>query len=483
MNLLKASILCLGMTCMSAATGAEGTPAAGVSSSAPTANVGGRAVVVYFSCTGTTAALAERIAQATGATTWRIEPAEPYTQADLDYEVANSRANREQQDPTSRPAIIGRCPAIAGSRIVFLGYPIWWGEAPRVISTFLAQHDLAGKIIVPFCTSGTSPLGESAQHLHSLAPQATWKPGKRFNGSESIHAIRQWLEHLRLPGAPSVAGSPFTLSEGRNGQAPSVILSDGQAMPVLGLGTYSLRGENCLRAVSEALAAGYRKFDTAHIYSNEAEVGQAIRASGVPREQVAITTKLYPHQYRNAADAIEQSLRQLGLGYIDLMMLHHPGPGDTDAYHTIEQYRKAGKIRSIGLSNYYEQELDIILPCVSVRPAVVQNEIHPYYQEQSTVDFLHRQGIIAEAWYPLGGRGYTAQLLTDPTLRPIAQRHGKSTAQIVLRWLLQRGIAAIPGSGSPAHIRENMDIFDFSLSQEDMQHIRALDRNEKHDWY
>ena len=199
MNLLRTSILCLGMTCMSAAAGPEDAAA---SASAPTAPGGGQAVVVYFSCTGTTQALAERIAAATGATTWRIEPTEPYTAADLDYEVANSRANREQQDPASRPAITGNCPAIAASSIIFLGYPIWWGEAPRVISTFLAQHNLAGKTIVPFCTSGSSPLGASDTHLHPLAPRAIWKPGTRFSGRESDRALRQWLDSLRLAPVP-----------------------------------------------------------------------------------------------------------------------------------------------------------------------------------------------------------------------------------------------------------------------------------------
>lgn len=202
MNLLKTSFICLGMTCMSAAAGPED---ATVTASSPDSgnSSAGQAVVVYFSCTGTTQALAERIAAASGATTWRIEPAKPYTAADLDYEVANSRANREQQDPASRPAITGNCAVIGQSTIIFLGYPIWWGEAPRVISTFLAQHNLAGKTIIPFCTSASSPLGASDTHLHPLAPRADWKPGKRFKGNESDQVISRWLDSLRLTPQPN----------------------------------------------------------------------------------------------------------------------------------------------------------------------------------------------------------------------------------------------------------------------------------------
>lgn len=209
MNLLRTSILCLGMTCMSAA----GPEDAAASASAPTAPGGGQAVVVYFSCTGTTQALAERIAAATGATTWRIEPTEPYTAADLDYEVANSRANREQQDPASRPAITGNCPAIAASSIIFLGYPIWWGEAPRVISTFLAQHNLAGKTIVPFCTSGSSGIGSSASALESLTSGAQWLDGQRFSGSASRDTVAQWVDGLGLELSAPAENAPVEAPE------------------------------------------------------------------------------------------------------------------------------------------------------------------------------------------------------------------------------------------------------------------------------
>ena len=150
---------------------------------------------------------------------------------------------------------------------------------------------------------------------------------------------------------------------------------------------------------------------------------------------------------------------------------------------TMEQYVEAGKIHSLGLSNWYVEELTAFLPQVTIMPALVQNEIHPYYQERDVVPFIQGKGIVVQCWYPLGGRGYTAELLGNETLREIAENHGVSTAQVILRWDLQRGIVAIPGSSNPVHIRENLDLFDFELSDEEMAQIVALDRGEKHDWY
>lgn len=443
-----------------------------------------RALVVYFSCTGNTRRLAERIAEAAGAAVWRIEPTEPYTPADLDYEVADSRANLEQNNPAARPSVKGHCAAVTAADIIFIGYPIWWGEAPRIISTFLARHDLSGKTIVPFCNSGSSPLGESDTHLHHLAPQAHWKPGRRFSGHESLDAIRLWFKalHLSLPLTASSA-EPSTQGLGAVPLVPAVRLNQGSCIPVLGLGTYSLRGAAGMAAMREALEAGYRKFDTAHIYENERETGRAIRESGLPREEMFVATKIYPNQYGDPAAAIEQSLHKLDLGYIDLMMLHHPGEGDVQAYKTIESYIAAGTIRAVGLSNYYEDTLRDFLPLVDSMPALVQNEIHPYYQDTRNVEAIRNRGIAVEAWYPLGGRGHTAAMLSDATIDRIAQAHGKSPAQVILRWHLQRGVVPVPGSASPQHLRDNLDVFDFALTEADMQQIAALNRDEKHDWY
>lgn len=273
------------------------------------------------------------------------------------------------------------------------------------------------------------------------------------------------------------------LSGGRNGKAPVVKLASGYDLPVVGLGTYALRGNTCVNAVRTALESGYRLIDTASFYGNEREVGEGVRASGVPREEVVVQTKLYPNQYGHAARAIEACLSKLDLGYIDILLLHHPASNDVRAYRAIEQAIRDGKVRSAGISCYYIRELDAFLPQVDLKPVLVQNEVHPYYQDTPVVRHIQEADIPVQAWYPLGGRGYNRELMADPILRDIAAAHGKSLVQVILRWDLQRGVTVIPGSSDPEHIRENISVFDFSLSKDEMGKIAALNRNEKHDWY
>ncbi len=266
-------------------------------------------------------------------------------------------------------------------------------------------------------------------------------------------------------------------------ESGTVLLNSGYTMPIMGLGTYSLSDEECYASVTALLEAGGRLIDTAHMYHNEAAVGRAVRDSGVPREEVFVITKLYPTQFADADAAIDAALEKLDIGYIDLMLLHHPGAGDVEAYKAMERAVVAGKIRSIGLSNWYVEELEAFLPQVDTVPALVQNEIHPYYQEQDVVPYIQSHGIVMQGWYPFGGRGHTAELLGDEVIVDIAEAHGVTAAQVILRWNLQRGVVVIPGSSDPDHIRENLEILDFSLTEEDMARIAALDRNEKHDWY
>lgn len=268
-----------------------------------------------------------------------------------------------------------------------------------------------------------------------------------------------------------------------NFETKTVLLNSGYEMPIVGLGTYSLTDDVCVNSVSAALKAGGRLIDTAYMYHNEESVGRGVRESGVPREEVFITTKLYPNQFADAETAIDEALAKLDLEYIDLMLLHHPGVNDVRAYKAMEKAVEEGKIRSIGLSNWYVEELEEFLPQITIMPAVVQNEIHPYYQENDVIPYIQGKGIVVEGWYPLGGRGHTAELLGNEVISEIAQAHGKSSAQVILRWNLQKGVVVIPGSSNPEHIRENMDIFDFALTDEEMAKINGLDRNEKHDWY
>lgn len=177
-------------------------------------------------------------------------------------------------------------------------------------------------------------------------------------------------------------------------------------MPIVGIGTYSLLGDVCVDSVATALQSGYRMIDTAYMYNNEESVGDGIRKSGVPREDIFVITKLYPNQYSDAENAINMALEKLDIDYIDMMLLHHPGTNDVYAYKAIEQAITDGKVKSVGLSNYYIEELQSFLPQVNIKPALVQNEIHPYYQEQDVVPFIQNLGIVVQAWYPLGGRGY-----------------------------------------------------------------------------
>ena len=264
-------------------------------------------------------------------------------------------------------------------------------------------------------------------------------------------------------------------------ESRTVTLNSGYKMPIVGLGTYSLSDEECYNSVTALLEAGGRLIDTAHIYGNEAAVGRAVRDSDVPREEIFVITKLYPNQFANAEEAIDEALEKLNMGYIDMMLLHHPGDHDVEAYHAMERAVEHGKIRSIGLSNWYIEELTEFLPQVKITPALVQNEIHPYYQENDVIPFIQERGIVVQGWYPFGGRGHTAELLGDKTISAIANAHGVTSAQVILRWNLQKGVVVIPGSSNPDHIRENLSLFDFVLTEDEMIRIGMLNRNEKHD--
>ena len=268
-----------------------------------------------------------------------------------------------------------------------------------------------------------------------------------------------------------------------NFETKTVLLNNGYEMPIYGIGTYSLTGDTCVESVTTALNKGVRLIDTAYMYHNEESVGEAVRNSGIPREEIFVITKLYLNQFSDPEAAIEEALAKLDIDYIDMMLLHHPGAGDVEAYLAMEKAVEDGKIRSLGLSNWYVEELEEFLPQINIMPALVQNEIHPYYQENDVIPYIHSLGIVVQGWYPLGGRGYTAELLGNEVISEIAAAHGKSSAQVILRWNLQKGVVVIPGSSNPDHIQENTELFDFELTEEEMSQINALDRGEKHDWY
>ena len=290
--------------------------------------------------------------------------------------------------------------------------------------------------------------------------------------------------------APGDTSSSESENSGEETSAPvfdfksrTVMLNSGYEMPIAGLGTYALSDEECYNSVTALLEADGRLIDTASYYGNEEAVGRAVRDSDVPREEIFVTTKLYPTEFDDPEAAIEGCLDRLNIGYIDLMLLHHPGSGDVEAYHAMEQAVADGKIHSIGLSNWYIEELEEFLPQVNITPVVVQNEIHPYYQEQEVVPYIQELGIVVNGYSPFGGRGHTSELFTDKVISAIAEDHDVTSAQVILRWNLQKGVCVIPGSSNPEHIRENIYIFDFVLTDEEMESIATLNKNEKHDWY
>lgn len=448
-----------------------------------TTETNNRILVAYFSATGTTRPLAEYAADILSADLYEIVPEEPYTEADLAY-YTGGRADQEQDDPDARPAISGSVESMADYDIIFIGYPIWHGQAPRIISTFLESYDFSGKTIVPFCTSHSSGIGSSDTNLHALADGADWLAGSRFASGTSRSEIEEWIGGLDLPETKESAETIRTF----NFDTKTVTLNSGYEMPINGLGTYSLHGEECINSVKSALSDGVRLIDTASAYENEEEVGQAIREAIeegiIKREDVFVITKIYPgSEMERPEESIQACLDRLDIGYVDMMLLHHPDKNDVKAYQAIEKFVEDGQIRSIGLSNWYIEELEEFLPQVNITPALVQNEIHPYYQENDVIPYIQSLGIVVQGWYPLGGRGHTAELLGDEVISEIADAHGVSSAQVILRWNLQKGVVVIPGSSNADHIKENTELYHFTLTDEEMERINALDRNEKHDWY
>ncbi|HNZ98644.1 aldo/keto reductase [Ruminococcus sp.] len=265
----------------------------------------------------------------------------------------------------------------------------------------------------------------------------------------------------------------------------TVTLNSGYEMPILGIGCFSLSDEEAENSVYWALSDGYRLIDTARIYGNEEAVGRGIQRAIdegiVTREEIFVTTKMWTSDYDDGEAAVQASLDRLGLDYIDLMILHHSQPeNDVQAYQAMEKAVSEGKLRSIGLSNYYETEdFDRLVNATSIKPALLQNETHPYHQSKEMQSHIAQYGTVLESWFPLGGRGNTQTLFDDPTIPAIAEAHGKTSAQIILRWRLQAGNIAIPGSSNPDHIQENCEIFDFELSADEMTQLTAIDKNER----
>lgn len=257
-----------------------------------------------------------------------------------------------------------------------------------------------------------------------------------------------------------------------------VTLYNGVRMPMVGYGVYQVTPQECERCVLDALQVGYRSLDTAQSYFNEEQVGSAIRKSGVPRQEIFLTTKVWVEHYgyESARVSVLQSMEKLRTYYLDLVLLHQPFGDYYGAYRALEDLYDQGKVRAIGVSNFYPDRLVDIASFARIRPMVNQVEIHPYHQQAEAKAWMEKYGVQPEAWAPFGeGRG---GLFDDPVLAAIARQYGKTPAQVILRWHLQRGVVIIPKSTHIERMRQNLDVFDFTLSEEDMAAIAALDKKQ-----
>jgi 2,5-diketo-D-gluconate reductase A len=257
---------------------------------------------------------------------------------------------------------------------------------------------------------------------------------------------------------------------------PTVTLHDGIEIPQLGFGVFQVPPEDTQRAVEDALAAGYRHVDTAAAYRNERGVGAAIAASGIPREEVFVTTKLWNSRqgYDSALETFGKSLGRLGFEYVDLYLIHWPAPSEdrfVETWRAFERIREEGRARTIGVSNFRAEDLERLERETWMQPTINQIELHPLFQQAQLRPWLAERGIVTEAWSPLA----QGAVLSERTIVSIAERHGKTPAQAILRWHLQLGNVVIPKSVTPARVRENIDVFDFELSEEEMTAIGRLD--------
>ncbi len=265
---------------------------------------------------------------------------------------------------------------------------------------------------------------------------------------------------------------------------PKIPLNSGHKIPQFGLGVYQITPDSeCEKACLEAFKLGYRHIDTAHIYGNEKGVGSAIKKSGIPRNEIFITTKLWINDFGEGKSIkeIDEMLKRLNTDYIDLLLLHWPKNDYVGAYKDMEKAFENGKVKSIGLSNFHDDSLKKILDICKIKPSINQIELHPYAQRKDVVEDCKKHDIKIEAWYPIGHGN--KDLIDNPVFSKLAQKYNKSNAQIILRWHIQEGYIIFPKSTNPKHIKENIEIFDFNLSDEEMEEIRKLDRKKVYlDW-
>lgn len=297
------------------------------------------------------------------------------------------------------------------------------------------------------------------------------------------------IRNLLLSVAIALCSSTLPLGAQENvsktmADVPVVKLNNGVLMPRFGLGTFQQGSDEvCKQSCLTALKVGYRHIDTAHAYDDERGVGQAVKESGVPRGEVWITSKVWPSEYGEGktAEAIDKMLKRLNTDYIDLLYVHQPVGDFVGAWRDMERAVEAGKVRALGISNFDANDsvFNLIMKEAYIKPAVLQIECHPYAQRLDVREKAKANGIQIECWFPLGGTMSKGTLLKDPTIMKIAEAHGKSAAQVILRWHIQEGFSVIPGATNPDYIMENIQIFDFELTDEEMQAMRSLNKEQR----
>jgi len=259
-----------------------------------------------------------------------------------------------------------------------------------------------------------------------------------------------------------------------------ITLNDGNSIPQFGIGVYQVpEGEATYNTIMNALKMGIRHIDTAHAYQNERSVGKAVKESGIPRNQIWITTKLWPSEYGEGktSDAIDKMLKRLDTDYIDLLLLHQQFGDYIGAYKDMQRAVKDGRVKSIGLSNFESSRLEEILDMAEISPSVLQVECHPYYQQNGLKKRIEKYGTVIESWYPIGHGD--KNLINEPLFTRLAQKYNKTNVQIILRWHIQEGTIVFPRSTNPVHIKENFEIFDFELTKEEIEEIRNLDSGKR----
>ena len=259
-----------------------------------------------------------------------------------------------------------------------------------------------------------------------------------------------------------------------------ITLNDGNSIPQFGIGVYQVpEGEATYNTIMNALKMGIRHIDTAHAYQNERSVGKAVKESGIPRNQIWITTKLWPSEYGEGKTpgAIDKMLKRLDTDYIDLLLLHQQFGDYIGAYKDVQRAVKDGRVKSIGLSNFESSRLEEILDMAEILPSVLQVECHPYYQQKGLKKRIEKYGTVIESWYPIGHGD--KNLINEPLFTRLAQKYNKTNVQIILRWHIQEGTIVFPRSTNPVHIKENFEIFDFELTKEEIEEIRNLDSGKR----